>query len=305
MNMRKFIPAFICLFIIIGLLGSGFLYYRSNSVLQKQVYRSIYPSQCDNPITYRIDRVDKEFNISKDDFTKYTADGVGIWNKAYGESLFKFDANAALTVNLVFDERQRLTNQIGQLSTKINESETQLKPEIARHQQQVAEFEKQMKAFNDKVKYWNDRGGAPEEEYNKLVDEQSKLKGEANSLNERAQQLNQSAVNFNSEISNYNETVSDFNSTLKERPEEGLFNGKNNTITIFFYINNPELVHTLTHEFGHSLGMEHVLDPKAVMFTKTNQSVELSNDDREELARVCARTPVWEMLRDRYFQTSK
>lgn len=303
--MKKLILPLVVVLVICTLSFGGAVFYLTNPNLQKKIYRVFYPSLCDNTLSYKIGRVDPEFGISRDEFRKNTAKGADIWNKASGENLFVYDSKALLSVNLVFDERQRLTNQINQLSNKISDSESELKPEIAQHQQNVRTFEEKMKDFNDRVKYWNDRGGAPEEDYNKLVSEQAELENTAEILNKRALELNQSAVRFNSQVSNYNDTISEFNSTLKERPEEGLFDGKKNTITIFFYISDPELVHTLSHEFGHSLGMSHVSNPEAVMFSKTNQNTTLTVDDLRELSKVCSRTPLWEILRDRYFQPGK
>lgn len=289
------------LIIIIALLAGGAFYYLRNKELQTKVYRTLYPSFCDQPISFQIDKVDSKFGISKEEFEAFTLSGANIWNKAYGEEIFTNNPEGKLKVNLVFDERQQLTNQIGQLSEKITQSEGQLKPSIESHKQKTVTFNKKMADFNDKVKYWNDRGGAPEEDYNKLLSEQKSLESEAAALNAEADKLNTSAGEFNDEVKNYNSTVSEFNTTLKLRPEEGLFDGPNNTISIYFYIDKPEIIHTLAHEFGHSLGINHVKDENSVMFSKTNKSTELSASDINELKRVCQREAIWEILRDRYF----
>lgn len=296
--MKKTLSKFIIITVLL-ILGVGGLYN------QDKIYRVIYPSFCDEQIHFKINRVDGNFGLTKANFIGHTLQGAKIWNEAYGEKVFVYDPTGALTINLIFDARQRLTNQINQLSTKISTAEDNLKPGIARHQEEVAAFQKKMAAFNAQVSDWNSRGGAPEDDYTKLLSEQSALKTEAEKLNARAQELNQSAVVFNSEIANYNSTVSEFNSTLKERPEEGLFDGKNNTISIYFYITNEELVHTLAHEFGHALGMGHLDNPDAIMFSKTNSKTAPTPDDLQELHSVCKRSPVWELLRDRYLEPSK
>lgn len=272
---------------------------------RNKIYRVIYPSLCDEQIHFKINRVDAKFGLTPTAFIDRSAKAAGIWNEAYGEKVFVYDPIGALTVNLIYDERQRLTNQINQLSNKISTAEENLKPNIARHQEEVAVFQKKIDSFDAKVNYWNNRGGAPEDDYNKLLSEQNALKTETENLNTRAQELNQSAVVFNSEIANYNSTVSEFNSTLKERPEEGLFDGKNNTISIYFYITNKELVHTLAHEFGHALKMGHLDNPDAIMFSKTHSKITPTPEDLEELIRVCKRSPIWELLRDRYFEPGK
>lgn len=300
-------PVFFSIFgVLILLLGaSGIVFYRSNEKLQEQVFRAVYPSPCDQPFQFKIGSVDEKFGISPEELKKQSLKASLIWNRAYGEDLFVFDKKAELTVNLVFDKRQELTNEIGEISEKITDTGDRLKPEIASHQNLVAEFEKKKKDFSERVKYWNNRGGAPEEEFNKLISEQASLKQEADQLNERAKTLNQSAVAFNSDVTNYNETVSEFNIALKQKPEEGIYDGKKKAITLFFYINDPELVHTIAHEFGHAIGMQHVLNSESVMFSKTNQTITPSKKDLSELSRVCKREPIWETLRNRYLQPSK
>lgn len=303
--MKKPLPKLLIIFILLLFGAGGFYYYKTQPLLQDKIYRAIYPSFCDRQIHFKINRVDAKFGLTPTAFIDHSTKAAEIWNKAYGEKVFIYDSQSALTVNLIFDERQRLTNQINQLSTKISTAEDNLKPGIARHQEEIAAFQKKMAAFNEKVSYWNSRGGAPEDDYVKLISEQNALKTEADNLNTRAQELNQSAVVFNSEIANYNSTVSEFNSTLKERPEEGLFDGKNNTISIYFYVTNEELVHTLAHEFGHALRMGHLGNPNAIMFSKTHSKTNPSPDDIQELRRVCKRSPIWELLRDRYLETGK
>lgn len=303
--MRKLLPSIIGGGIILVLIVGGIFYYQNNKSLQEEIYRKMYPSFCDVPISYRIGSVDKEFEIEKSEFANFTKQAAEIWNKSYGETLFVEDPNARLSVNLVYDERQRLTNQISTMSEEISDSESGLKPNIEKHKQEVEAFNEKMRDFNERVKYWNERGGAPEDDYNKLTREQEELKAEADKLNAKAVELNQSTVEFNSQIGNYNETVSKFNDTLKERPEEGLYDGQKQMISIYFYINNPELVHTLAHEFGHALGITHVDSKDSLMHSRTNQSTKLSEDDLAELEKVCLRQPIWEILRDRYFQSSK
>ncbi|MEX2007834.1 MAG: matrixin family metalloprotease, partial [Candidatus Levyibacteriota bacterium] len=54
-----------------------------------------------------------------------------------------------------------------------------------------------------------------------------------------------------------------------------------------FASNYNELIHTLTHEFGHALGMQHVSSPQSIMYPYTTSFLTLAPEDLEQLAYVC------------------
>lgn len=248
---------------------------------------SFRASPCDTPIEYRIDTVDPQFNLPKDQFVKDVSDAAEIWSKQYGKELFVYNPKGSLSVNLVFDQRQQLNNQITGLQGTVNTQQNSLKPEIAAYDQRVADFKQKLAAFNSEVSSWNAKGGAPKDVYDQLKTQQQALQVEANQLNNTAKTLNLATEDYNSQVNQLNQTIDTFNSALSARPEEGFWDGNTNTITIYFDITQPELIHTLAHEFGHALGMGHVPDTNAIMYLKTNQTLKLTTDDITELQNVC------------------
>ncbi|MCL5784686.1 MAG: matrixin family metalloprotease [Patescibacteria group bacterium] len=259
-------------------------------------------SYCDQPIHYRVDTVDPQFDLSRETFLSDIDQASGIWNTAEGKNLFVYDPQGDLSINLTYDERQSLTNQVNQLEDKVQIDKQSLNPKFEEYQRLSAELKQKLDNLNKEVEDWNNKGGAPPDEYQRLVKEQQDLKVEADKLNAMARDLNISANNYNSQVDELNQTVDSLNNALEQRPEEGIFKGPENRIEIYFNNNKPELVHTLAHELGHALGIKHVSNPAAIMYPKTSQKLAISNDDLLELKEVCKRRSVFEILQARISQ---
>lgn len=306
MNQRNKIVFFSLFLVFISVvIMTGFFCYQNNRSLQDGVYKFFYPSNCDQVKTFRIGTIDNKFGLTKNKLKELAGEAANTWNESYGETVLDYDKSAKLKINMVYDDRQLLNKEIVELSSSISSSSSKLKPEISKHQVQVADFENRMRDFNETVRYWNERGGASEDEYNKLIDRQAKLKTEAETLNANARKLNEASAEFNSEVKTYNSTITEFNDKLKDKPEEGLYESKNDTITLYYYVNDVEFKHTLTHELGHALGITHNQNPNAVMFAKTNQNLTLTKDDVSGLLQACKRVFLLDVLRDRYLQSGK
>lgn len=255
----------------------------------------LYQSPCDSSIAYQLGSIDPRFNLSRDQLQGDINQATDIWSQAYGKKLFIYDPTTKFKVNLVFDERQGLSNQIGSMESNLQSQQQQITPEIAKYQSDVAAFQKRVADLNAQIASWNGRGGAPKDVYDQLVKQQQDLRAQADALNAEAKSLNQSTYQFNSQVGSLNQTINAFNNTLVDKPEEGLYDPNADKIDIFFNTNHDELVHTLAHEFGHALGMVHVTDITAIMNARSNKNTTLTPDDKAELTRVCMKIPVWEI----------
>lgn len=256
----------------------------------------IYFSPCDTPIGYRIGNIDPRFNIDQSEFFQDIKTAEAIWENASSKNLFNYDANAELNFNLEYDNRQSLNTQIGELEEKLDGGRSTLDVNIQRYEGLVEQFNERVKNLNEKISYWNNQGGAPPEEYNKLIQEQQDVKLEAQRLNDMARDLNLSTQDYNTQVRELNQTISTFKKELSLRPEEGLFDGKEQKITIYITSSKNELIHTLAHEMGHALRMGHTTSEKSIMFPFSTEELTPSFEDKTALEIVCKKQNKYEIF---------
>lgn len=272
------------LLFLLFVIGIGFVVY---------ITIPLYASACDTPISYIIGTVDPRFGLSREVVATDIDQATVLWGQAYGKKLFVYDPKAVLTVNFSFDKRQELTSQIQKMQGKLDENNVTLQSQIQSYYQSANAFKEKLSQFNREVDEWNKKGGAPPDVYERLNSEQEQLKKEGESLNSLAKQLNLSTNQYNTDVGVLNTDVRQFNSELAKKPEEGLYSPSNNTITLFFATDKNELIHTLAHEFGHVLDINHSDDPDAIMYPYTTKKTSLSSSDISELQFVCRQQSVF------------
>lgn len=256
--------------------------------LYAQNYTNVfYYSRCEEPIKYRIGEIDPQFNITKEKLRTTTEEATKIWNEEWGMDLLVYDATAELSVNLVYDERQELTSKITSTKNVLEKDNRTIEVQIREYEAELQRLEQRVAELNTEIAYWNNNGGAPEDVYSELIREQNSLSDEIRIINKRAQELNNTTMEYNSEVENLNDKVSDFNSLLDAKPEEGLYIPTENRIEVYIVNNDETLKHTIAHEFGHAIGIEHVEDPESLMYATVSNAVKLSDKDKEGLAEAC------------------
>jgi len=276
-------------------------------------------SPCDKPLAYSIGQFDTQFGVSEETFKAKIKEAETVWETALGRDIFSYDPSAKFKINLVFDERQKVTvakqkTEFGlsaveetfkNLDSSFNIFKAKYEVRAAAYEGAKAAFNSRQSEYESKVNYWNGHGGAPAKEYTELQKESQSLQAEANSLNQEAaalnmmsrelnallQQRNTAAEKYNKVAENYNQKYGhglEFDQA--EYVSEGGFwpIGK---INVYQFGDTRDLTLALAHEFGHALSMDHVENPASIMYYLTESDtlgpLSPSAEDLAELKRVC------------------
>lgn len=256
--------------------------------IQTQAIKFFSFNPCDTPISYKIGQIDAGFNLSQKQVIADTKEAAGLLSQAEGKNLFVYNPSAPLTINFIYDQRSALNSTINNLQSKLETQNKSLQQQFDDYEKDVKDFEAKLADLNATVEKYNSEGGAPPDAYNDLINRQNELRAEGAALNQRARQLNLQTKDYNGGVHTLNRDVDTFNNAISVKPEEGLFDPQADTITIYFANSHNELVHTLAHEFGHALGMQHVSDPEAIMYPNSTPALAVTQADQEQMDRICS-----------------
>ncbi len=295
-------------------LGAGFVYLQRD-YLGVQLHNAVYGAPCSRPETYSIGDLDTRFGLSEADARAIIDRAAQAWDTAAGKDLLEYKAQGGdVTVNFRYDRRQAVTVKLSALDSALSENTAAYTAQKGQYDSMSAQLA-QMKAdldageaayaqeldqYNAAVRSWNARGGAPRSvrdelsaERQKLAAERADLQQQVDAVNALVQQINATAAQLNAMVKDTNAAVSTYNnlsaSTGPEFKEgEYISDGEHKEIDVYQYSNMDKLVRVLEHEFGHSLGLQHVTDKEAIMYPLNEGSPTTPTAaDLAELDRAC------------------
>lgn len=292
--------------------GLAFIYRDQIKSIGMRSFNYYFP--CQTPITYSLGTFDTKFGISKADFLIAMKDAEAIWEKPIGKDLFTYSLTGNLKINLIYDIRQDSTVQLRSmglvvqnnkssydaLKAKYDSLNTSYKQDKMNYDALISSFQIHKNNYEVEVTSINRNGGTNKETISRLDTERNSLDQEIASINQLQSNLNYEVDNINALVVALNQLAKELNikvdafnsigSSLGKEFNEGVYKTgpDGQKIDIYQFDNRTKLVRVLAHELGHALGLDHVDDPKAIMYRLNNGINEkLTNTDLLELKTLC------------------
>ena len=271
---------------------------------------------CHEPLTFVVGNIDERFSISRNELIDVIEHVTAVWSDVVGVPAAAYASDGEISVHLVYDEQQQLTDQESEFSSRIRERETyinelehnyngmlgQYNDRIATYQNESQQLQSRIDELNEWVSERNQQGGFNEsqlqdfEKRRKEIDHESlQMNREAMLISQFTDEINRKMDLLNREINHKNELIKEYNDRFSgtRRFTQGTYEWQGNRkwINIYQFANIAELELVVAHEMGHALGLDHVENPESVMHHlmggQQRGGLILSEEDRRALRDRC------------------
>ena len=239
-----------------------------------------------------------------------------LWESSLDRDLLNYSENGEVAIHLIYSEEQQRTAEERRLSERIQRNKRQvdmlegelkrLKKSYQSRQQELkkslSDYSAAVNTFNDTIEKWNKRGGVPQSEKSTIEQMRRKIDRLETEINRKEQnaemvrrRANAKTDQINRLIQTQNRMVDAYNEQFGEsrKFDQGRYirNGEDQRINIYQFGNLAELKTVLAHESGHAFGLNHVENPKSVMYpvmAKQNIfNLSLSEEDLKAIRERC------------------
>ncbi len=234
------------------------------------------PAPCAEPIAYGVGEFDRRFDLSQKDFLAALAEAEIIWEKPINKDLFSYSPEKGeLAINLIYDYRQQVTEELGEIQGEVKEDEVTYRILEANYLGAKARHDELKGIYQARVSELEARQPIPREEYQQLKILESEFNAAVRDVNVLVDKLNRLARVLNLTVEQYNTIGASRGETFAG----GLYtsDASGERIDIFEFSNHDKLVRVLAHELGHTLGLDHVDDPQAIMYKLNEGEVAKAN----------------------------